>query len=328
MGQRYVLLFGLPRSGTTWLGKIFDSHPRTIYRHEPDSVDRIGQLPLLIDDLAPEDEEILRKYCREIPRNRALKVVGKSPVFPKDYLSPGALVKYRLGIHASQVASRLNLAIPVMGVPKSAGKECAIVWKSIESLGRLGALLQVLPQAKAIHIVRHPCGFVASVERGEANSRFYDNSGASEDYGILEMLLRTRVGQSWGFSIADLRAMYPEERLAWRWAVFNDKALEDTQPVTNARTLAYEELCEAPMDMTRKLMGFADLGWSPQVERFVRASTTGMGESAYYSVFKNPKLAAWSWQKQLTSARAERIVDIAARSRTWKQLGYQDASGG
>lgn len=29
-----ILLFGLPRSGTTWLGKLFDSHPDTLYRHE------------------------------------------------------------------------------------------------------------------------------------------------------------------------------------------------------------------------------------------------------------------------------------------------------
>ena len=31
-----ILLVGLPRSGTTWVGKIFDSHPSTLYLHEPD----------------------------------------------------------------------------------------------------------------------------------------------------------------------------------------------------------------------------------------------------------------------------------------------------
>ena len=33
-----ILLLGSPRSGTTWLGKLFDSHPNTLYLHEPDSV--------------------------------------------------------------------------------------------------------------------------------------------------------------------------------------------------------------------------------------------------------------------------------------------------
>ena len=32
-----ILLFGMPRSSTTWIGKVFDSHPEEVYRHEPDS---------------------------------------------------------------------------------------------------------------------------------------------------------------------------------------------------------------------------------------------------------------------------------------------------
>ena len=31
-----ILLFGAPRSGTSWLGRILDSHPDTLMRHEPD----------------------------------------------------------------------------------------------------------------------------------------------------------------------------------------------------------------------------------------------------------------------------------------------------
>ena len=33
-----ILIVGAPRSGTTWLAKIFDSHPATLYRHEPDEI--------------------------------------------------------------------------------------------------------------------------------------------------------------------------------------------------------------------------------------------------------------------------------------------------
>jgi hypothetical protein len=33
-----VLVLGSPRSGTTWLAKIFDSHPGVLYRHEPDQL--------------------------------------------------------------------------------------------------------------------------------------------------------------------------------------------------------------------------------------------------------------------------------------------------
>ena len=32
-----ILILGAPRSGTTWLAKIIDSHPDVLYRHEPDA---------------------------------------------------------------------------------------------------------------------------------------------------------------------------------------------------------------------------------------------------------------------------------------------------
>ena len=33
-----ILILGAPRSGTTWLAKIIDSHPDVLYRHEPDKL--------------------------------------------------------------------------------------------------------------------------------------------------------------------------------------------------------------------------------------------------------------------------------------------------
>ena len=42
-----ILLFGMPRSGTTWLGKIFDSHPLVLYRHEPDTWQRLTDVPIV-----------------------------------------------------------------------------------------------------------------------------------------------------------------------------------------------------------------------------------------------------------------------------------------
>jgi len=46
--NRIILVFGMPRSGTTWLGKIFDSHMDLIYLHEPDSEIKLKGIPLLV----------------------------------------------------------------------------------------------------------------------------------------------------------------------------------------------------------------------------------------------------------------------------------------
>ena len=43
--ERIILILAAPRSGTTWLAKIFDSHPDVLYRHEPDTVLRATDLP-------------------------------------------------------------------------------------------------------------------------------------------------------------------------------------------------------------------------------------------------------------------------------------------
>ncbi len=46
MGNKLLLLFRMSRSGTTWLGKILDSHPDVLYIHEPDSEIKIKSVPL------------------------------------------------------------------------------------------------------------------------------------------------------------------------------------------------------------------------------------------------------------------------------------------
>jgi sulfotransferase family protein len=47
-----ILILGAPRSGTTWLAKIVDSHPDVLYRHEPDAT-LPGPSPMTPDALAP-----------------------------------------------------------------------------------------------------------------------------------------------------------------------------------------------------------------------------------------------------------------------------------
>jgi hypothetical protein len=47
--ENSVIILGLPRSGTTWISKILDSHPAVVYRHEPDSVKKLRNVPRALD---------------------------------------------------------------------------------------------------------------------------------------------------------------------------------------------------------------------------------------------------------------------------------------
>lgn len=308
-----ILLFGMPRSGTTWLGKIFDSHPTTMYRHEPDTWRPLVELPMLADPgQASGYRDRVERYVDEVVRMRADRVCGKQPIFPKAYASGLATQMHRAGAAISKVAGRCGITLPVLGVPRPpARRDWQLVWKSIESLGRVGLLIECLPQAKAVQIVRHPCGYVGSVLRGEAASRF-THGGAAEDFGIFAMLCETARARQRGLNVAAFRAMHPVERLAWQWLLLNEKARDDAAPSARHVVLIYEELCFEPQRVTERLFEFAGLPMSRQTTDFLARSTRTRRED-YYSVFKDPLASAWRWQRDLPAADIQRVLAVAAQ---------------
>lgn len=308
-----ILLIGMPRSGTTWLGKIFDSHPRVLYRHEPDTWQRL-QIPIIAGRAERSRyEDVLRAYVDAMPAMRADRVCGKRPLFPKDYASAWAVRRYAIAsaLHKALARAGLGTSAPTPPQPEP-GQDYRLVWKSIESLGRLGLLLDSLPAARAVHIVRHPCGYVASVLRGEAASRF-DHNAAAADLPIYEMLARTEQARRRDLTLDRFREMAAVERLAWRWVIFNEAALAETAQCPRNRILYYEELCAAPEAVTRGLFDFGSLDWNEQTASFLHISTSRSRDD-YYSVFKDPHASAWRWQQELSADDAARVARVTAES--------------
>ena len=79
--DRPILAIGMPRSGTTWIGKILDSHPRTLYRHEPDTWRRLETIPIFAAERASsEDRAIISEFMATLPTMQADRVCGKRPL--------------------------------------------------------------------------------------------------------------------------------------------------------------------------------------------------------------------------------------------------------
>ncbi len=319
-----ILVFGMPRSGTTWIGKLFDSHPDTLYRHEPDSVRKL-KMPLF-----PEKEDAVRYreelecFIEALPQMRSPEVVGKQPLFPKSYQSSAGLAAYRASVLVAKAASPAFRHFP--SVFRPTGEDCGrarLVWKSIESQGRLGVCIQALPQIRAIHLMRHPCGYVASVLRGQAAKRFNDTTPAAEGLWVLKLLLATSSGKRHGVSLDDLARLTPEERLAWRWVLVQEKTLADIGECERVLTVKYEDVCADPAGMTRRMFAFAGLEFHPQIEHFVQAST-GATHKAYYSVFKNPRAVANHWRSELPQPVIDRIMAVVRTSALRNH--YEDAT--
>lgn len=305
-----ILVFGMPRSGTTWVGKLFDSHPDTLYRHEPDSVQRLHMPRFPGKKGAHENREALERFVAALPGWRSPEVVGKQPLFPKSYQSAAALGAYRASVVAAKAASRMHRHFPCLYRPTAADCDrVRLVWKSIESSGRLGMIVEALPNTHAIHLMRHPCGYIASVLRGEAMRRFSGARPSADELWLLGMLLDTPVAKNHPVSLAEIEMLTPEERLAWRWVLTQEQVLGDVSGCDRVLTVRYEDICDQPLAMTRRMFRFTGLDWHPQTGQFVQAST-GATHADYYSVYKSPQVSAGRWRSELPSRVVDRILRI------------------
>jgi len=313
-----ILLFGAPRSGTTWIGKLFDSHPDTLYRHEPDSVLRL-RLPQFPDKrTAPRYRDELERFLASLPQLRSPKVVGKQPLFRKGYQSAAALCAYRASVIVAKVASRVQSDFPCPYRPTAEGYDRArLVWKSIESPGRLGVCIEIFPEARAIHLMRHPCGYVASVLRGQAERRFRSLQPGADEVWLLKPLLDTPAAKARGLELDAIERLSFEERMAWLWVLMQEKILADVAGCERVLSVRYEDVCAEPLDMTRRMFEFTGLDWHPQTERFVRASSEATNTD-YYSVFKSSRESAHRWSSELEPAVIERVMRIFQTSSAYR----------
>ncbi len=309
-----ILLFGMPRSGTTWIAKILDSHPAVDYRHEPDSLVPIDGVPLLphLDDQAAR--EAFATYLAEVGDMRQLRVCGKQPVFAKQWaFGKAGATLLRANILSAKLASRAGMAMGVASTLLAGREQGVLLWKSIESVGRIGLAACLAPPSRCILLMRHPCGHVASVLQGQAWHLFSASTGPQHDEGMIRLMCESPQGQSQGLKVDAMMAMSSEEVLAWRWRIFNDHALSQVGECDNVLPLRYEAVCEDPPGQAERMICFAGLDWHRQCREFVEQSCSG-DTSGYYSVVKNPMQSATKWKDSMSAESIDRVLSVVAGS--------------
>ena len=315
------LILGSPRSGTTWLAKIFDSHPDLLYLHEPDTVVRSkSYLPPYIEDGDLEAlQSAARQYCERMVSARTIKTVGSTPIFNKTYRGFGANLSHSLMLMSLKLAAKLSVfgkTISSLNIPDLARSQVPldkVVVKSVSGHGYAKLLASALRGTKIVIIVRDPRGHVASVLRGIKARRFEGKVQATKDWGIYEDLARTKQAKQYGIDFAAFRAMDDVERLAWRWALTNEKLIQEFSGYPGAKLILYEDLCHAPLKEAHDIFDFFGLGWPDQTEEFLKKSQKPRGGSklfsqGYYSVWHDPMTAASHWRSELDSEIADRIM--------------------
>jgi hypothetical protein len=306
-----IFLLGAQRSGTTWLGKIFDSHPDVLYRHEPDHGDT-SQAPL-------------RTLVENWIANRSQRAAAKRPFFRKSWQSAPAFWARSALATLLAAATRLpaigrtiaRLSIPDLG----SSPHMRVAIKSIDWCEGVGAFARVLPDSRTIVILRHPCGQVASVMRGNAGGRFtLREPGTDMPFDEIPTL---RFAAARGVDEAAFQALPEAARYAWAWVMFNETALNALEGLPNAKIVVYEDLCARPAETARDMFSFAGLDWNSQTVEFLERSTNHQGTTGYYAVFKNAIAAAERWRATMPPADQDAVREVVCQSplaRFWPDL--------
>lgn len=330
-----IMLCSMARSGSTWIERILDSHPDSFTLHEPDrgylgNCLVNGRIPLYAeaDQLSELGSEV-REIVAIMLARRCSDVVGKSPHFPKRYYSGAAYTARVAAIAVAKAAGRLPgaRAMSRFAIPDLANiaerPDIRIVWKSINLTGCLGLFARSLPDMREILILRHPCGQIASTIRLAAGT---GEKYLGKDRSRHAALTETAKARQYGLTLEKLESSELIERLAWQWAIINEKALDEIKDHSNAMTLVYEELCATPMEKAEELIRFCGMPWDKQVADFVSKSTEPTDSQDYYSVFKTPLTAARRWREQLSEAQIEQVYAIISKTGMAEILARMDAA--
>jgi sulfotransferase family protein len=320
-----ILIFGLPRSGTTWLAKLFDSHPDTLYRHEPDIELREDRLP---HACRPEDwpahRDLARQYLLRLFDTRTVRTAGPPPNFDKSFRSQAAHILRAASIFALRGGATVPRVgevfqhIPVSDfIPTQNRLAAQSILKSVSAEGRVGLFAEALPESRIIFLIRHPCGQIASRLRGITLGRMGMpvNPGDAVEFTSLDQ------AKAHNLTAEKFEAMAPLEQLAWYWVILNEKAIADLADRSRARIVRYEDLCARPLATTQDLFGFVGLDWHSQTGDFITESTSYTGFYRYFGVRRNSPETADKWRSTLSPDEQERILAVARRSAAGAMYG-------
>jgi len=302
------MIFGSPRSGTTWLGKIFDSHPEFHYFHEPEiarptSLPQFPQSDASLRAQAADDLTAWQAACD-------LRTAGTRPIFRKRGESALRYLVRSSQIYLYKGLERLDESFAFKGpvLTPFCRPATVRVIKTVNMLGRAGLCMEAEPTLRAIHLLRHPCGQVASMLRGI--TRF-----GERDELACGALLDSPLGRAEELTDERIEAMGAVERLAWKWAAFNEAAFEPLAASERAVTVSYEGVTANPLAEMRRLFHRLGLSWADEVEQFIRASTAQGATQSHYGLKRDPKAAAQRWRKELAAADIGRIEEICGRTK-------------
>lgn len=318
--QRYAIIAGNGRSGTTWLLTILDASPETFCRNEPDTNPEspfhqlpdalaIQKKPELMEQpwdffvqwtathLSEWDLKVTapKHHLHALPqalgltnlpfRPKARNLLQKlSPgIWAKEWSAPGWMVNQK-ALHQSYAVFKFNI---------EAWYAC---W-----------LLEYRPETPVVHMVRHPGGFLHS-----AITRFFSKLSPEKlekEYQLYTDILRTAVAiaPEWGAVFGDIESMELMEAVAWVWRYHNEAIYRTGQGQPNYLRLIYEDMSRQPLAMAQQVYQHCDLDWSADIENRIKA---GLDTSVWGKLSKSSVEVAEVWKSELSPENLRLIHQV------------------
>jgi Sulfotransferase family len=318
-----VGIYSSGRSGSTWLGSIFDSSPDVAYRFEP--IHRTSQTGALWSTRQRMFDGELSAELLELLYQQLLRADAaweKPPFFTKTW------GKGRTRRFLWPAARKLKVINALFRAIHSPPGRPHLVFKEIDNVWMLD-LLARNTDARLIYLLRHPCAVVASmlvgVERGVMHSRRLQFLGSRlhEHDAALGEKLADQV-ETW----SDV------QKFAWMWRIDVELALNSACDAENILVQGYEQLCLDPIGQSKRAFAHAGIPWNEQTFAFIAASTGQNSESsgndtrdAYFQVHRDPRTTMSRWRESLSSEDIEAVLEIAQGSSHWPMMESVTADG-
>jgi Sulfotransferase family len=304
---RPILVTGLPRTGTSWIGKMLQASREVVYVNEPLNPQHPpGRSPGVLNAevshrfqyiCADNDEPWAAAFADTLRLRYRLTAELRCNHGPYDL---ARLVKYGTAFTAGRFQRRRALIDDPFAVLSSA-------WFA-ERLG-----------CRVVAIVRHPVAFIASRQRLGYQTDLYELLGQP-------LLLRDLPGRYTDEirALADSPDNIAKAALLWRmtYAALAEVAGRLPHAVALRR---YEDLATDPVPRFRELYELCGLTWTDKVEQRVVTATTGRGDTERRHVWNlrgglshtgframDSRAALRSYRDRLTPQEIDRVRELTA----------------
>lgn len=319
---RYVLIAGHGRSGTNWLLEILDQSQQTHCRNEPNECAGSALRAAVGSDRPPRtgwgtgtrvgcghrtNLHLVREPRPEHQRVQEPFLPGSSRNGPG-----GALRGKKLRKILSPIMSSLRCEewpVPSWVVNKRQNDRSLPILKINMEPGWIVWVLRNRPEARVLHIVRHPGGFLNSLMK-RLWSELDMETVVRDNRERLARIAAT--DPVWACRFRDVDTLSPVETELWYWRYSSETIHQAGEGSPHYQLVKYEELTGNPQEVSRAVYRGCGLAWNDTIEQAIHQKS---GES---------QSIAAAWETKLASeaiAAVKRILGDCAMRDWWDGSG-------